>query len=117
MKIKINIKPEVIFTAKSKNEAKNKVYSYGMVTSSSYGSYITPHSRKDNFAIVANYQVSNRKTHQVKSHRTGKTKSTIIRKKLWTVRVYQIPIELLRIGDLVVKQLPRHFEITSRIRN
>ncbi|MFA5207396.1 MAG: hypothetical protein WC428_01950 [Candidatus Paceibacterota bacterium] len=114
MKITIKIQP-MILTATSKKEAISKVNAYGVLTFSNYGRYLNGYSeRKNDIAIVANYQVQNRKTKQVKNLKTGKTKSIILREKLWTVRVYRIPIELLKIGNLVVLQRHRYFEIVSK---
>jgi len=114
MKIKVNIKP-IVATVTSKREAVSRVSNWGISTFSTYGNYIAPlHDKDYNFAIVANYQLTNRKTKQVKNLKTGKTKSTVIRKKSWTVRIYLIPIELLKIANLKVIQKVRHFELVSR---
>ena len=85
---------------------------------SNRGSYLTGYNdKKGDFAIVANYQLINRKTEQKKNKETGITiRSTIVRKKSWTVRVYFIPVELLKIGDLVVTQKARHFDISPRMK-
>jgi hypothetical protein len=113
MKITIKIQP-MILTATSKKEAISKVNAHGVLTFSNYGRYLNGYSeRKNDIAIVANYQVQNRKTKQVKNKK-GITHSTILREKLWTVRVYRIPIELLKIGNLVVLQHHRYFEIVSK---
>lgn len=113
MKIMIEIKP-FVFTARYKADAVSKVLRNGIPTFSNYGKYIAPYDARNEVAVVANYQVQNRKTKQKKNVKTGKTSSTIVHKKLWTVRVYRIPIDLLKAGNLVVTQKARHFEIRSK---
>jgi len=114
MKLTVNIHP-VTLTVNSKSEALNKVQGFGIVTFSADGNYLTAYDdRKNKFAVVVNYQKVNRKTRQVKNVNTGKTKSTVLRKKHWIVRRYDISIDLLRLAGLKVIQMPRYFKIESR---
>lgn len=121
MKLVIKLTPIATIASTDKYALQNKVSNYGIWTFTNHGCYRSPQSYSNSFnndidndvAIVVNYQLVNKKTKQTKNRRTGYTSSVIIRKKLWTARVYRIPVSVLKYGGLRVDQKSWHFEFSK----
>jgi hypothetical protein len=107
MVLKLNIKPRIVKSS-TKEGIKNFInrLSYSICR---YGNYVVSSDGKN--AVVINYEMVNKKTKQVRKN--GNTVSKIVRRKEWTGYVYYIPINVLHIMNISVKQNTRNFVIKS----
>lgn len=109
MRLYIDVKPS-IKTARSRELLIHKLPTCPY-TISKYGNY---HAEDSNYVYAINIQKFNKKTKQVKSKKTGKTTSTIIRHKHYEGYVYKFPKAWLEATRTEVKQKHMNFELVSK---
>ena len=110
MEVKIEIKP-MRFTASTKDELINKISnngSYCWICGGGLNYSYLGHLIDENTVRVYNLQ-----KYKTKKKNVNKKHYQLVRKLYWEAFVYDIPIDLLRLGKLRVTQYARNFELTS----
>lgn len=109
MRLYIDVKPSK-YTANSRAEIIRKLPVSGY-TISRYGNY---YAEDKDYVYAVNFQKFNKKTKQTKSKTSGKTTSTIIRRKHYVAYVYRLPKVWLAETKKEVKQDRTHFRLVSK---
>lgn len=98
MELKLELKPNLILTDSTKERVLLRIENI------------------EGFKCFYNLTKQNKKTKQVKNKETGKTTSTIIKKKKWVAYLYYIPSPMLEMTGSYSKliQNTRNFTTTKR---
>lgn len=112
MNFKIKIKPRIIL-GQTKRAVISKANLNGHCITSNFSGYDSLY-HDDKFVYAVNFIKVRQKTKQVRDKSGKYIKSIVIRQNHWIGYLYKIPVAILEITNIKIKQKSRNFQIINK---